>query len=153
MWPGVTSHEATLSPSERENWLPLMPLANPRGKTRLNGLKNTDTPSKDGGSAVDVALDANVAEADVAEAGIWVEVSGAGIIVFVGTGAVLVEGTTVTDRSHAKDTTMNMERNKKIFFTVVLCMVEFPFMFNHIHQECKTPPSLGESLLSEWTGP
>jgi len=34
----------------------------------------------------------------------------AGIMVFVGRGAALVEGATVTEKSHASPTTMNMVR-------------------------------------------
>jgi hypothetical protein len=66
----------------------------------------------------------------VAEAGIKVDVSDTGIMVFVGRGAGLVGGTTVTDRSHARATTMNTERNKKAFF-----MGESPFILNHTHRE------------------
>ena len=66
-----------------------------------------------------------------------------GMVVFVGEGAVLVEGVRFTVKSHAKDTTISIDRNKKSFF-----MVAFPFILNDSHLEYKTPPSPGES----WTG-
>ena len=46
-----------------------------------------------------------------------------GLVVFVDRGAGLVGVTVVTDRSHAIDMTMNMERNKKNFFTRPLAKV------------------------------
>ena len=67
--------------------------------------------------------------------GVVVAESITGLVVFVDRGAGLVGVTVVTDRSHAIDMTMNMERNKKNFFTVELFMVEFPFMPNRNHQE------------------
>jgi hypothetical protein len=44
------------------------------------------------------------------------------MVVFVGWGVGSVLGTVVTARSHANVTTINMVRNRNIFF-----MVEFPF--------------------------
>jgi len=82
----------------------------------------------------------------VGDTGTWVGVTETGMIVFVGRGSGLAEGATATDRSHARVTMLNREKNKKIFFTIVLYMVEFPFGFNHSHQESKTPPPLEEFL-------
>jgi hypothetical protein len=45
-------------------------------------------------------------------------------------GTVLV-GPIFTNTSHANVTMMKSERNKKDFFTIVLCMVAFPFMIDH----------------------
>ena len=67
--------------------------------------------------------------------------------VFSAVGASLV-GAMFTDRSHAKDAIIKMERKKKILFTVVLFMVAFPFMHNHSEMRFKTPPSKGEFSLS-----
>jgi hypothetical protein len=36
-------------------------------------------------------------------------------------------GARFTDTSHARDTMINRERSRKIFFITVLCMVAFPF--------------------------
>jgi hypothetical protein len=79
---------------------------------------------------------------DVGDAGIWVGanvagmgVAEAGMVVFVGRGAGLVEGATVTDRSHAEVTMMIREMFKRGFFSSVLYMAEFPFVLDHSHQE------------------
>jgi uncharacterized membrane protein YdjX (TVP38/TMEM64 family) len=57
-----------------------------------------------------------------------------GTVVLAGVGTSLV-GEIFTDTSHARVMTINRERNKKNFFTIVLCMFEFPFMPDHIHHE------------------
>jgi hypothetical protein len=72
---------------------------------------------------VEVASGADVTGIGVVEAGIWVWVSAAGTIVFVDRATGLVGGATATDKSHARATMMNMERNRKVFF-----MTKFPFM-------------------------
>jgi hypothetical protein len=43
-------------------------------------------------------------------------------------------GEMFTDTSHARVTMTNREKNKKNFFTIVLCMVASPFMLDHSHQ-------------------
>jgi hypothetical protein len=73
-------------------------------------------------------------------------------MVFVGMGAGSVEGATGTDGAHAVATTRTMERQRRVFFTIVLCMAEFPFSFKHTHIEMKTPLSTGEFSLSERIG-
>src|SRR5574341_168881 len=74
-----------------------------------------------------------------------------GISVFVGSGATLVEGTSVTDGLHAVAMT-RARRKKRFFFTIVLCMAEFPFMHKHTYPRLKTPLSMGEFLLSDRIG-
>jgi hypothetical protein len=71
--------------------------------------------------------------------GIWVNVPDTGSVVFVGKGAGLVGGATVTVRSHARATKMIMERNKNIFL-----IVAFPFSLDHSPQRQKTPPPVEE---------
>jgi hypothetical protein len=93
----------------------------------LSGSTVTTTPSKEGG-VVAVGLGARVAALTVGEAGIWVGASVGMTMVFVGNGAGLVGDVTVTDRSHARDITINRERNKNTF-----CIGEFPFMLNGTH--------------------
>jgi len=64
-------------------------------------------------------------------------------MLFVGREAGLVEGATVTVRSHAMAMTMNMEINKSGLFTIVLCMAEFPFMLIIAISNIKLPRRWG----------
>jgi hypothetical protein len=96
--------------------------------TRLIGLKKTGTPSDDGSGKVDVAFGTNVAGMLVAEAGTWVGSSDTGIVVLAGAGSVLAGGVKYTFRSHAKVTMIRRDRNKSSFFSIVLDIVEFPFV-------------------------
>jgi hypothetical protein len=73
-----------------------------------------------------------------------------GIRVLVGRGATLVEGTNVTVELQAIATKRTIEINRRGFFTIVLCMAEFPFMLKHTHPRLITPLSMGEFLLSTW---
>jgi hypothetical protein len=84
---------------------------------------------------VDVETGAIVARMGGGDASIWVETPVAGIMVFVGRGAGPVEGATDTDMSQAMATRMNREISKRLFFTIILCMVRFPFVLDHIQQE------------------
>jgi len=95
--------------------------------------------------AVDCAVGASVVGM-VGEAGIWIGAEVAGIIVFVGRGAGLVDCGTGADILHANDTKIKMDGNRRIFFTIVLCMVAFPFMLDHSHYGWGTPLPL-ESVL------
>jgi hypothetical protein len=106
----------------------------------------TSTPSKEGCDEVAVGLGTGVAASVVGEGEICVGASVAGTTGFVGNGAGLVGDATVTDKSHARDITINRERNKRTFFTIVLCILKFPFILNHTYQKQKTPPAAGESL-------
>jgi hypothetical protein len=112
----------------------------------LNGSTVTSTPSKAGCGAVAVGLGIRVAALSVGEAAIWVGASVAGTNVFAGNEVGLVGGAIDTDKSQARDITINRERNKRTFFTIVLCIVKFPFILNRTHQKEKTPPPPGESL-------
>jgi hypothetical protein len=80
------------------------------------------------------------------EAAIRVGASVAGTNVFAGNEVGPAGGAIDTDKSHAMDMTINRERNKRTFFTIVLCIVKFPFILNGTHEKEKTPPALGESL-------
>ena len=54
----------------------------------------------------------------------------------VGESGISVGIVAVICRLHARDVARSIERSKKIFFIVMLSIVDFPFVFNHSHQEC-----------------
>jgi hypothetical protein len=107
-----------------------MPLATPGGKTTLNGQNDTAAPV----TKVGCAGSTTVTGARVAAGGKVVGLPETALTVLVDRGAGLVEGATDTDMSHAMATTMNMEMNKRGFFTRLMFMAEFPFTLDHIDQ-------------------
>ena len=94
-----------------------------------------------------MALGTTVTDTGVVDAGTWVGIPVAGMAVFVdvGTeGVVAAGGIRFTVTSHANVVTINMGRNKNIFWAIVLCMVVFPFGRNGNDRKSKTPLSVGE---------
>ncbi|HLO17286.1 MAG TPA: hypothetical protein VK206_20810 [Anaerolineales bacterium] len=64
--------------------------------------------------------------------------------------AELVGVATVTYMSHARDTRMNRERNKRFFFIIVLCMVNL-LSYPMIATRNEKLPTSRAFSLSKWT--
>jgi hypothetical protein len=111
--------------------LPLAPSATLEGMSRLNRPNVTAVFVTGDGWTIGVAGIACVNEMKIS----GVVVGGStktGVSAAVGTSFV---GAIFTDISHARVVITRTHMDKMIFFTIVLCMVAFPFILDHIHEE------------------